>query len=173
MNTKDTTVSRSGGRSWLRRVGLAGAVISVGVVTAASPAHAEGLGLAYNKKTCGITTCTAYWSVDRTLEIQTEWKDTLATAPAAVAGLVGGGSKMVVVMAPTGSALAGVAAEVAPVAGAAAVVLGFEGLFFNHMINGAANDGRCLIFKYPKGHPELGWFGSVSLNNTNCDQGPV
>ncbi|MEU7908529.1 hypothetical protein [Actinoplanes sp. NPDC049118] len=149
------------------------ATVSATVVLSASPAHAEGVGLAYNKKTCGITTCTAYWSVDRTAEIHAEWKDTLSAAPGAALGVVGAGTTIAIVMAQAGSALAAAAAQVAAGAVVVGAVLGVEATVFNHMINGAEHDGRCLIFKYPKGHPELGWFGSVSLNNPNCDQGPV
>jgi hypothetical protein len=151
----------------------AAVVASAAALMIGSPAHAEGVGLSYNKRTCGIATCTAYWSVDRTKEIQAEWKGLLATGPATAATAVSAGAALGGAMAPAGSALAAAGTPVAIGAGALAAVLAVKGLEFDHMIDGAANDGRCLIFKYPRSHPELGWFGSVSLNNPNCDQGPV
>jgi hypothetical protein len=146
---------------------------SASAVLSASPAHAEGVGLSYNKRTCGFATCTAYWSVDRTKEIQAEWKGLLVAGPAAATGFVAAAAGLGAVLAPAGSALAVAGGPVAIGTGALTAVLTIKSLEFDHMIDGAANDGRCLIFKYPKGHPELGWFGSVSLNNPNCDQGPV
>lgn len=131
-----------------------------GLVVLAPAANAEPAPLVPDKHTCGRLTCTAYWSVSRTRELHAEWKDT-------VTGLG--------TMGAAGAALAG-AVPKHPVAAGVVAGIGFvvaaRSVEFNHMINGAANDNRCLIYKYSRVPPEAmfaGWFGSVSPSNANCD----
>lgn len=140
-------------------------VTATGALTA-TPAQADSFPVFPNKSTCGTATCTAYWSVDRTNEFQAEWKDTVNAA----GGLSFAALEFSAVMAKS------------PWTAAIGLAVGARTAEFNHMINGAANDGRCLIYKYPKypifvGGVDVskasGWFGSVSLSNRNCDQGPA
>lgn len=148
-----------------QRAGFIGSVATALVVmsaAAAPSAHADPNPLPPNEVTCGITTCTAYWSVDRTNELQAEWKDTIANIGdvATAGGAVGGVGAFV------GTGAAAAAGAVTAVVGA---VIAVRTLEFEHMINGAANDGRCLIYKFPRPAPGNGWFGSVSTSNKNCD----
>ncbi|WP_433802894.1 hypothetical protein [Actinomycetospora sp. CA-084318] len=139
---------------------LTAALVVSGGTIAAKEAAAEPIGLAPSEVACGITTCTAYWSVARTREIHAEWKETLVGAGAVgVAGATVGAA-----------AASGPAAPIVAGVGAAVAVRSLE---FNHMINGAANDGRCLIYKFPKPAVTHGWFGSVHLRNEHCDSGPA
>lgn len=154
----------------MRHKGIAKAstvLASVALATALQGTAAnasEGVPLTPNEMTCGITTCTAYWSVDRTAEIHAEWKETITGV-----GTLGGAG------AAFGGALGTTLSTgpAAPIVAGAGVVIAARSLEFNHMINGAENDGRCLIFKYPRHNPTLGWFGSVHLNNENCNRGPA
>ena len=153
---------RSNRRLIRSTVGAALVAVSLGASTLfASPAQAEPVGFMYNVRTCGWATCTLYWSVDRTNELQVEWKETLVGvgvgAPTSVGAI---------------AAAAG-ASTVAAAAGVVAAMAAVRGVEFTHMINGAAADHRCLIYKYPAHNLALGWFGSVNLSNSNCNQGPV
>ncbi len=134
------------------------ALASVGAAPAAS---ADSNPLKPNKVTCGVATCTAYWSVDRTAELHAEWKDTIA----GVGGLSAAGLAMRASVVGTNPAGIGAAAVALAVAARTSE--------FNHMINGAENDNRCLIYKFVPPAVGGGWFGSVSLDNKNCDQGPA
>lgn len=134
------------------------ALASVGAAPAAS---AESNPLKPNKVTCGWATCTAYWSVDRTAELHAEWKDTInSVGSVSAAGVAVGAARL-------GSNPAGVGAA------AVALAIAARSVDFNHMINGAENDNRCLTYKFVPPAVGGGWFGSVSLDNNNCDQGPV
>lgn len=169
-STVTTESERSGGlRRFARKSGwisLFVASATAGSLALAPTASAETNSLQPNKVTCGIATCTAYWSVDRTRELQAEWKDTIANLGdvATAAGPAG---------AAVGILGSGAAATAGTVTAVIALPIALRTLEFEHMINGAANDNRCLIYKFPGPMPEKGWFGSVSLNNANCDQGPA
>jgi hypothetical protein len=112
-----------------------------------------------SRATCGIITCTAYWDVGRTKELQAEWKDTIIGS--------GGVAEGALALAKKTRAIA-----TSPPGIAVALGLAAQGLIFNHMVNGAANDGRCLTFKFakvgPNGLPSPLTFGSVGKNNKNC-----
>lgn len=147
-----------------RRVGavalLAAAMVTFGGTVTAREAVAEPIGLAPSKVTCGVVTCTAYWSVARTREIHAEWKETLVGAGAA--GVAGAGFGALFASGPAAPIVAGVGAAIAA-----------RTVEFDHMINGAANDGRCLTYKFVPPAVGGGWFGNVHLRNSNCDSGPV
>lgn len=102
-------------------------------------------------------TCTRYWSVDRTKEFNNEEK-------AFVTGEYAGS--------------AGVASLIAVATGQPVIIgaVGAGDLFntykiaeFDAQLSSAANDHRCLIFKFPKGALATGWWGSVSPStNEQC-----
>ncbi len=151
-----------------RRVSVA-ALLTGGILGAslglAPAASADERPIEPSKSDCGWAqvTCTKYWSVDRTKKLNNEWKY-------AVIGGYG------VAMAAVGATAAGVSAL--PYGAVVAVPAGFaaeSGLVykiaeFDVQVSQAAADGRCLIYKYPKGQLQLGWWGSVSLSNGHCDQ---
>jgi hypothetical protein len=142
-----------------RRTGtiLAATAIAVGGALATAPtASAEPSAWAPTHHTCGWTTCTAYWSVARTAEFNNEEKAKQLGVYGA-GGIAAGGIASI----PGGQA-AGLAI------GAAMVEKAAE---FDTQISGAANDHRCLIFKYPRNMKSVGWWGSVSSQtNENCQK---
>lgn len=142
-------------------VAVTASALAVGVMEPPT-ASADEVPLLPSKTTCGWTTCTQYWSVARTKKLNDEWKG-------AVMGAYGGA------LAATGTA-AGVAGATGvgaiPAAiggGAAAAGITYKMAEFDVQVSQAAADGRCLIFKYPKVGSALGWWGSVSTSNDNCD----
>ncbi len=129
---------------------------ALGVAVVAAPAAAaEPSPVSPTHKTCGnwAGTCTQYWSVARTKEFNAEdkAKQNLKYAAAGAAGAAVG-------LTPA-----------APVGVAIGAFAGGKALMFEQAISSAANDGRCLIFKYPRGDEAAGWWGSVSAStNENC-----
>ena len=126
-----------------------------GSVAAAPAAAADERPIEPSRHTCGWTTCTLYWSVERTDEFNETWKGAVHGSYA-LTGLVGG----------AGLVATGVGA---PAAVALEAGLIYKAAEFEVQISQAAHDGRCLMFKYPRIHQELGWWGSVSPSNGNCD----
>jgi hypothetical protein len=132
----------------------AGAVAMSAALAAAPAAAAEPAASRPTHGTCGWTTCTKYWSVARTAEFNAEEK-ALQLAAYGAAGLAG-------------AAATAEAPPVALVIGAVAIEKSAE---FDVQISSAANDHRCLIFKYPRGAEGAGWWGSVSpRTNENCQK---
>jgi hypothetical protein len=106
-------------------------------------------------------TCTRYWSVARTEEFNNEEKAIVTGAYAGTAATMG------VVALITAST--GVAAPVAAVAGADGLFSAYKAAEFDTALSSAANDNRCLIFKFPKGIVAAGWWASVSSStNSQC-----
>lgn len=141
------------------------AALSAAGAAVAPAAIAEPNPVPPSRSTCGWTTCTYYWSVDRTAEFNNEWKDAVLAGYAGSAGAFDTGAAV------AAGSTAGVGAV--PAAVAAGVVDGallYKASEFAVQISSAANDHRCLIYKYPRKAPTLGWWGSVHLNNSNCDQ---
>jgi hypothetical protein len=158
----NTTSTRIGTRFARNAAVVAATTLALAAATALhpAPARADAGVLVPSKRTCGVATCTVYWSVDRTAALHDEWMETiLGTAEWAGRMAEGKGQW----------------------GKAAAVAIEVRSYEFEHMLDGAAAGGRCLIYKYPKVRGDLavtamskaaGWFSHVSLNNRNCDQGP-
>lgn len=121
--------------------------LAVGSVATAPAARANPIQPA--QINCGWTTCTSYWSVEQTQELNETWKE------AVMFGYAGSGAGVGAFGGPAG-ALAGTLAG------------GYKAAEFAVQVGQAAREGRCLIFKYPKIAPAAGWWGSVSTNNQYC-----
>jgi len=106
-------------------------------------------------------TCTRYWSVARTKEFNNEEKAWVLTQYGASAGTAA------LAAAAAGGTVIGTPAAVA--AGAGALYNTYKAGEFDVQLSSAANDGRCLIYKFPKGALAAGWWGSVSAStNDQC-----
>lgn len=141
------------------------AALSTAAAAVAPAANAEPNPVPPSRSNCGWTTCTLYWSVDRTAEFNNEWKDAVVTGYAgAGVGFDTAAGSAVVASGGTLALPAGVAIGVVDSA------LAYKAGEFGVQISSAANDHRCLIYKFPRNAPALGWWGSVHLNNSHCDQ---
>ncbi|QJY45127.1 hypothetical protein [Pseudonocardia broussonetiae] len=133
----------------------------LGLSLASAPmASAEPAAVGYTVKECGWTTCTLYWSVGRTQEFQIEEKSLIEAAYWG-AGL-------------TTEAVATIAGGPAGFVAGLPVVAYAGGMSFQfaHSIDGAANDNRCLILKYPRAgnnNYAAGWWGSVAPSGYDRD----
>lgn len=108
-------------------------------------------------------TCTRYWSVDRTQEFNNEEKGWVLGqygASVGVAALAAAAATGTVVGTPVGVA-----------AGVGALYNTYKAGEFEVQLSSAASDNRCLIYKFPKGATELGWWASVSPStNSQCQK---
>ena len=136
-------VARTAGTSLLLLLGMLGVTIGLAPAASAHPLQPA-------QQNCGWTTCTLYWSVKGTKELNNKWKDGVLFA--------------------YGGAGIGLA-ELGPYGSIAAAMVGYKAAEFGVQVSSAATDGRCLIYKYPKTSQLAGWWGSVSTKNEYCVQG--
>ncbi|GIE28357.1 hypothetical protein Ait01nite_014020 [Actinoplanes italicus] len=157
-----TTSTRVGNRFARNAAVVAATSVALAAATMlqATPARADVGSLVPNKRTCGVATCTVYWSVDRTAALHDDWMETILGTAEWAGRLAEGKGQW---------------------GRAASIAIEVRSYEFEHMLSGAAEGGRCLIYKFPKvpGDPTVkamslasGWFSHVSINNSNCDQGP-
>lgn len=158
-----TVAKRSNGRSRIVTViFVLGAMFGVSLVVApAASAEPSAHNATFTSCPALAVTCTRYWSVNRSKEFNNEEKAWVLTeygVSAGLATLAAAAATSTVIGTPLGVA-----------AGAGALYNAYKAGEFDVQLSSAANDGRCLIYKFPKGALSAGWWGNVSAStNDQC-----